>query len=108
MSELQSLTWAFGLDISNLSGLKTVFDTDLPCVVLGSLVSKHRAGLRLMSRYIPILHLVPGAENNMRFLSATVAALTSTCSEDILLTTHCQDRLTGLWQGDLAAARGRQ
>ena len=103
VSELQSLIRVFGFDVSNLSGLKTVFDTDSSCVFLGSLVSKHRAGLLLMSRYIPVLTLVPGAENNMWFLSTTVAALISTCREDILFTVHCQDRLIALWQGDLAA-----
>lgn len=96
---LQSLIRVFGFDVTNLSGLKAVFDTDLPCVFLGSLVSKQRAGLLLTSRYIPVLTLVPGAEND----STTVTALISTCREDILLTVHCQDRLTALWQDDLAA-----
>lgn len=67
MTEPQSLIRVFGFDISNLSGLKTVFDTDLSCVFLGSLVSKQRAGLLLMIRYIPVFTLVPGAENNVVF-----------------------------------------
>lgn len=56
-----------------------------------------------MSRRVPILTLVPRAGNNMWFLSTTVAALTSTCSEDVLLIARCQDRLTALWQDDFAA-----
>lgn len=67
MSELQSLIRVFDFDISNLSGFKTVFVTDLACVFLGSLVSEHRAGRLLISRYIPALTLVSEAENNMVF-----------------------------------------
>lgn len=104
VSEIQSLTRIFGFDIINFGGFKTVLDTDLRCVLLGRLLSKHRAELLLMSSYIPILTLVPGAGNNMWFLSTTAIVLISAFRDDILLTVHyCQDRLTALWQGDLAA-----
>lgn len=56
-----------------------------------------------MSRYIPSLTLVPGAES-LWFLRTTVTVLISAFREDILLTVHyCQDRLTVLWRGVLAA-----
>lgn len=67
MSKLHSLIRDFDFDVNNLSGFKTVFVTDLACVFLGSLVSEHRAGCLLMSRYIPALTLVSEAENNMVF-----------------------------------------
>lgn len=107
MTELQALIRVFGFDLSNLSGLKTVFDTDLSRVFLGNLVSKHGTGLLLMIRYIPVFTLVPGTENNMWFLSSTVAALISAGREDMLPVVGCQDRLAVLWQDDLAGAVAR-
>lgn len=79
----------------------TVFDINLPCGFLRELAVKVWSWAFVSEWFIPVLTLVLEAECNMWFLST--AGVIPTCRKDILITVLCWDRLSALWQNDLAA-----